>query len=289
MAQKWGGGPIVRRAIPVSLVQREMPGGIKTMHIHPPKPLHGWKEFLNEIFVIVIGVLIALGFEQVVEELHWQHKVHEGEERLKEELGTDYNAAILQMILTPCNMARLKAMEQRVLGSGATLVPTPLLALTPREAVIGRPGKVINLGVVRPSSDTYTALGADGTLLHFEKDRQHRLAAAYSQILQLNALTETYRDLDVLASPIPLDPSTRLELLRDIKSMQRTMELRGTYAANLASHIRELRFAHSDSEVDHFLRNLKSFPLDQCVKERLPLGDWRAMMKLAPSFKSIGI
>jgi len=41
------------------------------MHIHLPKPLHGWKEFTNEIFVIVVGVLIALGFEQVVEELHW--------------------------------------------------------------------------------------------------------------------------------------------------------------------------------------------------------------------------
>jgi hypothetical protein len=34
------------------------------MHIHKPKPLHGIREFLSEIGVIVVGVLIALGLEQ---------------------------------------------------------------------------------------------------------------------------------------------------------------------------------------------------------------------------------
>ena len=34
------------------------------MHFHLPKPLHGWREFLGEVGIIVIGVLIALGAEQ---------------------------------------------------------------------------------------------------------------------------------------------------------------------------------------------------------------------------------
>jgi hypothetical protein len=33
------------------------------MHIHKPKPLHGVREFLSEIGVIVVGVLIALGLD----------------------------------------------------------------------------------------------------------------------------------------------------------------------------------------------------------------------------------
>jgi uncharacterized membrane protein len=41
------------------------------MHIHLPKPLHGWRAFANEIAIIVIGVLIALALEQAVE---WIHK-----------------------------------------------------------------------------------------------------------------------------------------------------------------------------------------------------------------------
>ena len=37
------------------------------MHFHLPKPLHGWREFWGEVGIIVIGVLIALGAQQVVE------------------------------------------------------------------------------------------------------------------------------------------------------------------------------------------------------------------------------
>jgi hypothetical protein len=45
------------------------------MHFHLPKPMHGWREFVGEVGIIVIGVLIALGAEQVVESIHWRHEV----------------------------------------------------------------------------------------------------------------------------------------------------------------------------------------------------------------------
>jgi hypothetical protein len=47
------------------------------MHIHLPKPLHGWREFVGEVGIIVIGVLIALGAEQAIEALHHRSQVHE--------------------------------------------------------------------------------------------------------------------------------------------------------------------------------------------------------------------
>lgn len=31
------------------------------MHFHLPKPLHGWREFVGEVGIIVLGGLIALG------------------------------------------------------------------------------------------------------------------------------------------------------------------------------------------------------------------------------------
>ena len=40
------------------------------MHIHLPKPPHGWREFLSEIGVVVIGIVIALLGEQSVEAFH---------------------------------------------------------------------------------------------------------------------------------------------------------------------------------------------------------------------------
>ena len=42
------------------------------MDIHKPKPWHGSREFLKEVGTIVIGVLIALGAEAVVQNLHEQ-------------------------------------------------------------------------------------------------------------------------------------------------------------------------------------------------------------------------
>lgn len=40
------------------------------MHLHLPKPLHGWREFAGEVGVIVLGVLIALGLGQVAASIH---------------------------------------------------------------------------------------------------------------------------------------------------------------------------------------------------------------------------
>jgi hypothetical protein len=45
------------------------------MHFHLPKPLHGWREFAGEVGIIVVGVLIALSAEQVVEAVHWRHEL----------------------------------------------------------------------------------------------------------------------------------------------------------------------------------------------------------------------
>ena len=59
------------------------------MHFHLPKPLHGWREFAGEVGIIVIGVLIALGAEQMVEAVHARNQEHQRLERLFEESRTD--------------------------------------------------------------------------------------------------------------------------------------------------------------------------------------------------------
>ncbi len=55
------------------------------MHFHLPQPLHGWREFLGEVAIIVLGVLIALGAEQMVENWHWREQVRDGREALRED------------------------------------------------------------------------------------------------------------------------------------------------------------------------------------------------------------
>lgn len=59
------------------------------MHFHLPRPLHGWREFAGEVGIIVLGVLIALAAEQVVEAGEWRHKVGIVRSSLIGELGND--------------------------------------------------------------------------------------------------------------------------------------------------------------------------------------------------------
>lgn len=42
------------------------------MHLHVPKPIHGWKQFFNEVAVITVGIGIALGGEELI--THWNEE-----------------------------------------------------------------------------------------------------------------------------------------------------------------------------------------------------------------------
>src|SRR3954468_24570741 len=57
--------------------------------IHKPKPWRGFREFLKEYLIIVVGVLTALGGEQVVEWAHRQTEVAEAREALHAELAAN--------------------------------------------------------------------------------------------------------------------------------------------------------------------------------------------------------
>jgi hypothetical protein len=61
------------------------------MHFHLPEPLHGWRAFAGEVGIIVVGVLIALGAEQVVQSFTWHRDVRDFRAAVDTEL--DFNLA----------------------------------------------------------------------------------------------------------------------------------------------------------------------------------------------------
>jgi hypothetical protein len=85
------------------------------MDIHKPKPWHGVREFLKEYVIIVVGVLTALGAEQVAEALHGRHVVHEAEAAMRSELvDDDLPQAYVRMAVTPCMVRDLDALKSAV-------------------------------------------------------------------------------------------------------------------------------------------------------------------------------
>ena len=87
---------------------------------HKPHPVHGWREFLGEILVIVLGVLIALGMDQFVDSLHWRHKVDQAEQNMRVELGRDRTDAAQYAILAACTDAYLDRMRDDLLRHDKT-------------------------------------------------------------------------------------------------------------------------------------------------------------------------
>jgi hypothetical protein len=86
------------------------------MHFHLPKPLHGWREFVGEVGIIVVGVLIALGAEQVVETIHWKNEVAAERGSLLQEASDSLDGVRAREAQQPCvdrRLAEIRAVLER--------------------------------------------------------------------------------------------------------------------------------------------------------------------------------
>ena len=76
------------------------------MHVHLPKPLHGWRALAGEVGIIVLGVLIALASEQIVESLHWRRVLNDYRAALHEEVAHNIATYTYRMSQDRCADAR---------------------------------------------------------------------------------------------------------------------------------------------------------------------------------------
>jgi hypothetical protein len=88
------------------------------MRIQLPKPLHGWREFAGEVGVIVLGVLIALGAQQIVEWFNWRQQVADAGTALNQEVAYNLGAIAKRQRQAPCIDRRL--IEIRTLLTNAS-------------------------------------------------------------------------------------------------------------------------------------------------------------------------
>ena len=87
------------------------------MHVHLPKPLHGWRAFIGEVGIIVLGVLIALGAEQVAEHFHEKAQLKEAEDAMVAELrDDDLPQAYARVAIHDCLVNQLDQIENAVVA-----------------------------------------------------------------------------------------------------------------------------------------------------------------------------
>lgn len=188
------------------------------MHFHLPKPLHGWREFAGEVGIIVVGVLIALGAEQVVEAMHWRQTIAAERKALDGDVADMWGAMSARVVIEGCMDRRL---DELALVFARHERGEPLGILAP----IGRPS------VWTGDQSAFHMASADGSLSHMpltDKAAYFGVVASYDTWEPI-AMEEraSWRTLELLDDPAVLDEADWRELrhaYRDAIDNNRTMK-----------------------------------------------------------------
>lgn len=80
--------------------------------INTPKRVRNWRELFGEVGIIVVGVLIALAGEQLVQHLNWQQKIEAVQEAVRDEvLDETLPQAYARVVIARCLGQQLNALR----------------------------------------------------------------------------------------------------------------------------------------------------------------------------------
>jgi len=155
--------------------------------IHPPHPVHSWKDFGVQLLTITAGILIALSLEGVRESLHDRSLVREARENIHREIADNLRELD----------GEIKTMPDRGRKLSTTLRFANELLKTKKTDI-----HEVELGFSFPTLSTASWQTADrtGALAHMDYAEVQKYAALYSF---QELLTERHRRaIDIVSSAI---------------------------------------------------------------------------------------
>ena len=164
-----------------------------------PKPLHGWREFAGEVGIIVLGVLIALGAQQIAENFHEAQVKRDTAKAAKAELATALGDFVNRRLLEPCIDRRFDEISNLLSASQKPGYRPP--------SWIGRPQYW--------GFDTsgWDAASAGGRVALLDPDEQSKLGRIYLQLREVALLErdeqKAWADIRQLENLPAVDPQTR--------------------------------------------------------------------------------
>jgi hypothetical protein len=231
------------------------------MHVHLPKPLHGWRAFIGEVGVIVLGVLIALSAESLVDDWRWHRQVRLAENGIKEELQTAAAMGYERLIVQPCLKARLTELTAKVLSTSGPWKASPAIS-----NLYGKDFHAVGSAYDAPNrllaTDAWQNAISSGTLNHMPLDHALALAPIYSEVrlftqLQTEEATASSR-LIPLAYDGNFNSEQRANLLVALGDVDRRNSGLALVATQMTSNIRTLRLGFKKTDVEQWQHYLYS-------------------------------
>ncbi len=169
------------------------------MDIHKPKPWHGWREFLKEYLIIVVGVLTALGAEQVVAKARDAQLAQETRATARAELKGTFAAFANRRATQTCIDRRLDEVARLLAASERPDYRPPTWIGRPQEAVY--------------SSASWDAAAQGGRVALLSQNEQAAFGKVYSGLHDLAGLQrdeqKAWADIRQLEDQPHLDPQMR--------------------------------------------------------------------------------
>jgi hypothetical protein len=172
------------------------------MLVRLPRPPHGWRDFVNEIVIVVIGVLLALGGAQLIDTLQSRSEVASFREAVNHELGRDLG--IYQSIIEgrSCVARRTTELERFLADTRAG-----------RRDPLARP-------IGRPFMQTFyfSAWDNKGSAVTDQLPLDERIAygEVYDEFRENEKVLlnerDAWRSLSQFEQPLPLDAAGQLRL-----------------------------------------------------------------------------
>jgi hypothetical protein len=237
------------------------------MHFHLPKPMHGWRAFVGEVGIIVIGVLIALGAEQLVEEVQWQRRVRSANANLKIEVYRGGLSMAERIAVQRCLRGQIQKLAGQLNSPDTRWAGAPV-ALN-RAAMIknGGEGAVLPPAYQAPSrvwvDDEWRAVESDGTLSHFPSARAHDYAVFYRDMAELRDLqaaeASAASKLVYLASDRTLSNSEREEMFAALAEVDRINALMTLAGAQALKRLAQMQLQFNRREETEDARTLTAY------------------------------
>lgn len=196
------------------------------MQFRLPKPLHGWRAFFGEVGVIVLGVLIALAAQQLVEAWQWRQRVKQADQAFFFDLVTNTQNAYVRLAIEPCLNHRLDEIEAKLNEPGENWRGMPeKLNLAPSP--LGPPlAAVYHTYVPAPPivTDAWSNAVANGTVNHLPYLRGSYLSDAYEAARRLKDDMRqegmAVASLAPLATDRKLTSDNRIAMLQSVRQLE---------------------------------------------------------------------
>lgn len=189
------------------------------MHVHLPKGFHGWREFAKEVEIIVLGVLIALGLEQVVQEWRWHEDAIETRDALTSEIQYSALWAYERIAVQQCLRDRIGHLVAKLNSLDSEWTADAVVLGKPANP-IGRELETEVPPVYRAPhrpwlSDEWQTAKSSGNIDHMDRRDARNLEFIYRNIQQLAALQDEESSLEPQISFLSfnqtLDAQTRVQ------------------------------------------------------------------------------